>query len=125
MYERRSRPKRRNSGGFSLLEILVAVTILSVGILGVLAGFSVSTRAAARAYRNDQAAVIAQGKLDEVLVLPASELEPASGESGQFHWALEFEAKPLGLVRATVVVGWLEQGRPETYRLSQLFLPQE
>jgi len=125
MYGKPKNPKPSSEAAFSLLEVLVAVTILSVGVLGVLTGFSLSTRASARAYRTDQAAAIARCQLEQALALPTRELEPGTGTSSRFHWTLDVEGKPHGLVRATVTVKWLERGQTESYRLSQVFVPRE
>jgi general secretion pathway protein I len=78
----RRRPVRRGSRGFTLLEVLVALAILSVGIASVLRLMASSARAATRAQGMTQALFVAEELMEELSTLNESELQARSGESG-------------------------------------------
>jgi general secretion pathway protein I len=54
--------------GFTLLEVLVATTIMAVAISGVLSALSASMRNGSRLTEYDRAAMLARRKMDELLV---------------------------------------------------------
>ena len=60
-----SPPSRRR--GFTLLEVLVATTIMAIAVSGLLANLSTSMRAAARLNDYDRATLLARQKMDELL----------------------------------------------------------
>lgn len=58
----------RGQRGFTLLEVLVATTILGLTVAGVMSGLASATRNAARVTQYDRAAMLARQKMDELLV---------------------------------------------------------
>ena len=56
--------KRR---GFSLLEVLVATTIMGIAVVGLLSTMSTSVRTASRVEDADRASLVARSKLDLLL----------------------------------------------------------
>jgi len=62
--------KRRqtNSGGFTLLEVLVATVIMGVAVAGLIAGLSQSVKNAARLKDYDRAAMLARTKMNDLVV---------------------------------------------------------
>ena len=54
--------------GFTLLEMLVATTIMGVAVVGLLANLSTSMRTAARLTEYDRATVLAREKMEELLI---------------------------------------------------------
>jgi len=59
---------RRSGAGFTLLEVLVAATIMAIAVSGLLANLSTSMRVAARLGDYDRATLLARQKMDELLV---------------------------------------------------------
>ncbi|MGH9721529.1 MAG: type IV pilus modification PilV family protein [Bryobacteraceae bacterium] len=59
--------KRR---GFSLLELLVATTIMGVAVVGLISTLSGSVRSAQRIVEYDRAVLIARSKMDALLLDP-------------------------------------------------------
>jgi prepilin-type N-terminal cleavage/methylation domain-containing protein len=117
------RARRGSRLAFTLLEVLVATSILAVGIVGVLAVFSLSIRAASTAEQLDTAVRLATNRLELAVAVPAGGIRPDSGSAGRFKWTVTYTDKPHRLVLATVQVTWTDGGQPQTYQLSQLFMP--
>jgi type II secretory pathway component PulJ len=120
-----SRRIRGIRGGYTLLEAVVAMTVLAAGIVEVVAGFSVCRRAASRCRRLDQVVSIARKELDRAVLAPPEQRVPRQGRDGQFRWVLAYTERPHGLLTASVEVSWMEVGEPQSYRLSRVFMPQE
>jgi general secretion pathway protein I len=83
-----------NRRGFTLLEILVATTIMGIAVVGLLSSLSTSMRNAAHVTDADRAAQIARNKMEE-LVSDAN---------------LPFQANLSGTIDATT--GWTAQIAP-------------
>ncbi len=115
----------RGRTGFTLIEVLVALTVFAVGVLGASAAFSVSMRAATSAGRLDQAVSLAREQLALAVAVSQDHLDPREATTDLFRWRVNYEAKPEGLVAATVVVEWLDAGVPREYVLAELFTPAE
>ncbi len=71
-----------SSRGFTLLEMLVATTVMAVAIVGLLTGLSTTTRNAARLRDYDRAVQLGRERMNELMVDPAV---PHNGQlSGMF-----------------------------------------
>jgi len=65
--------KRQSSAGFSLLEVLIALVILSVGLLGIAALISTALKSNGSAYMRTQATALAYNIIDRMRAnLPAA-----------------------------------------------------
>lgn len=111
--------------GFTLAEVIVALTIFAVGIVGVLASFSQSMRVGSRAARLDEAIEIAESRLELVTAAVEGTPESSTGSCGRYAWRATFAEKPHGLIQASVEVRWWERGIMEKFVLSQCFLPHQ
>ncbi len=107
------------------MEVVVAVTILSVGIAGVMGVFSVCVRAETRAARLDAAVAIAREKLELTTATNIENLASDKGVVDSFSWSVGLAELQLGLMRASVEVRWTDMGRPRTFAMSQVFLPRQ
>lgn len=58
----------RDQRGFTLLEVLVATTLMAIAISGILSALSSTMRNAARLTDYDRSAMLARRKMDELLV---------------------------------------------------------
>ena len=56
--------KQRNEGGFTILEIMIAVVVLMVGVLGLVMTAALTTRMMGRANRAQQAAAYASKRME-------------------------------------------------------------
>lgn len=106
-----------------MIEVLVALTILAVGILGVMAAFSLGTRTSSHNVRLAEAVAIAQRELELAVIVPTDSLTSSKGASEPYTWTVNYAQKMHGLVFASVAVCWTERGQGQVFRLSRIFLP--
>ena len=59
-----------NRRGFTLLEMLVATSVMAIAVVGLLSALSSSLRNAGRLTDHDRAALVARRKMDELLLQP-------------------------------------------------------
>ncbi len=103
--------RRAARAGFTLLEVLVATTIMAIAVGTLLAAMSNSLRNAARLLDSDRAAVLARRTMDELLAAPPlpydrtlqGQYQESGMPSGWRAKAEPFEVVPGGPAdRATV-----------------------
>ena len=63
---------RKNQSGFTLIEIIITLVVLSIAAVGVLSVFSVGIKGSADPLILNQAIGLAQGKMDEAIALKKS-----------------------------------------------------
>jgi general secretion pathway protein I len=125
--------------GFTLLEVLVATTIMGIAVVGLLSSMSTSMRTAVRVTDADRAAEIARNKMEELLVdanLPfqaslQGTFDDASGwtaQIGPFEGPPQFGPGAIILQRIALVV-WFKSGDNirqfplEAYRMAEVPRP--
>ena len=92
----------RGAGGFTLIEVLVALTVLSLSLAIIYAVFSASIRGNRLAEEYEQATLIAESKLNAMgIAEPIQEGSTSGSWNDQFRWN-------------AVVAPYHEQGRDET-----------
>lgn len=98
------RPGKGNRG-FTLLEVVVALTIVGLGVVTVMEVFSLGLRLAAKSSEISQARLYGQTVMDEVIVYggPQSGRDEGSFSSGH-RWKLE--VKTLGEPAASLANPW-------------------
>jgi general secretion pathway protein I len=83
-----------NRRGFTLLEVLVATTIMAVAVVGLVSMLSNTVRNAGRLTEYDRATILAKRKLDELLIdRQIPRFTPVQGE-----WPAE--------ATGSIAVGW-------------------
>lgn len=110
-------------GGFTLVEVLVAMTVLSVGILGLLGALLLSSNVSARSEHLENAVDLANSKLQQAICVKVDQLQPEQGNQDRYNYTLSMEDRPGGLMAAKMTVQWLEGGSIQKYTLSRVFLP--
>lgn len=60
--------KRSRGHGFSLVEVIIAIVIVAISVLGVMSVFVVTTQHSADPMARQQAQLIAEAYLDEILI---------------------------------------------------------
>lgn len=74
--------RRRTQSGFTLLELLVALTIMAIAVGALLSALTTSVRNASKLTESDRAAILAKRTMDHLLVDPNIPLGRPIG--GQF-----------------------------------------
>lgn len=75
------RPRRdRAQGGFSLIEILIAMTVTLIGLAGLMSLYTTAVTANARSTSTINASVVAQQTMEELRSMPV--LAPSTGYDG-------------------------------------------
>ena len=83
-------PNRKNSGGFTLLELLLAFVVFALSFATVLEILSGSMRNTVRARHYTEAALTAQSVMGQVgLEIPLEAGLISNGEAGDYRWQLE------------------------------------
>lgn len=80
------------SGGFSLLEVLIALVILSVGLLGIAAMLSTTLKSNDSAYMRSQATILAYNIIDRMRA------NPIGATNGDYNIAMGTPAPGSGTV---------------------------
>ena len=88
---------RRSREGFTLLEVIVALTILAAGLLGLLELLSGSLRLSGGARDVTSASVYASQRLEEALLAPRPSGGVETGLFGErYRWTMETNFRPTG-----------------------------
>lgn len=130
--------RRATQRGFTLLEILVATTIMGVAVVGLLSSLSTSMRNATHVTDADRIAQVARNKMEELVVDPnlpfqgnlEGAFDNASGWSAQISVFEAPQTQPGALVlqRIALEVWWksggnLRQYPLESYRIAEVPRP--
>lgn len=120
--------------GFTLLEVMIAVSIAALGIVSLLELFGGSMRLARASAEQTQAMVIAESVMEGVLWKPELPEGADAADAGPYHWAVNVEQvdpelgsteeEPLKdvsdsyeLYEITVQVTWGNSDAPKTITL--------
>lgn len=121
--------KSKAEKGFTLLELIVAIAILSFGLVGVLQAISAALAASRLAEDYSTAAILAEQKMAELSV-SVEDLEAGedSGDFGElfprFAWSCRVEDSGVeGLLQATVVVSWRSGQRERSFTAETCLAP--
>lgn len=95
----------RTQGGFTIVEVLIAIVILSAGILALASSGALITRMIAQGQRYSQAAELANKRFETLRSSSCSALASSgSATSGQFREAWTVTTVGSGGRRFTVVI---------------------
>lgn len=104
MREQQPSPPTRSGGnaGFTMIEVLVAFTVLATLTLAVQRGLSTSIEATAKSEARLGAELVARTLITAPLGNSPSGLEPQSGSIDGFQWRLRFEKVELPVAAVNV-----------------------
>lgn len=125
----------KRSGGFTLLELLLAFVVFALSFATVLEILSGSLRNTVRARHFTEAALTAQSVMDQVgLEIPLADGTNSAGESGDYRWQIEIypyegesgefnnieleDLTGIALLRVDLEVSWGEPPREQSNRFS-------
>ena len=127
---RRLTTRAEHEAGFTLVEVIVALAILSVGLSVLLGSISSGLQQTANAERMAEAGSLAQSLMDEVgTELPIKSEERDGQFPNGYRWHLkmhqygnvkEREEWPVGLYMISTEVEWEEGARRRSYGLTTL-----
>lgn len=111
-----TRRRWRRRAGFTLVEIMVALAITALGLTAITAMFATGAHGTSYARHATEAAVLAEDRLEQMLVTPSAQLGSGSDQidghgrpvtDGGFDrsWTVTWEGD---LARISVRVGWRE-----------------
>lgn len=95
----------KNEKGFTIIEVIIAVIVLSVGLLGLASTSALVTRMIAQGHRYTEIAAMGQGKLEELRVVDCTSMTSGSETQGKYviTWTNSSIADGYGmLIEATV-----------------------
>lgn len=109
----------QSADGFSLLEILVALSIFTFAVLGLAVGTVTITRTNNNSHLNATAINLAQAKLEELRAMkntafaalsctPCTDTHSAAGMTFNRSWTILANNPATGMNRIDVTVGWTD-----------------
>ena len=120
---------KTSCGGFTLLEVMVAVAILAIALIAILKANVQSLDALAEVRQKTAASMLAASKLAEVEAVGAENWTEFQGDFGDeypgFSWQVESAATELeGIVRVIVIVRMTGTVSGEATRIEELLYAQ-
>lgn len=106
------------NSGYSLIEVVVAMALFAIAILGLSAGVALVARSSLLSENLTRATILAQDKLEELTtpyaVRTGGSDEPQPGFTRD--WSITLDDPATGVARVAVTVSW-ESGEPQTISL--------
>lgn len=122
--------KIKNCRGFAIIEILIAITILSIVMLGIISGVSAGIVAISGNKNSTKAMIIAKNKLNEFLLVRKRGTD-IQEEAVKEYPGYNFSRKitryehpmfgPLDAKRVEIIVFWEERGMKKNYSISYIY----
>ena len=102
----RLRARLIQSAGFSLIEIMVVMLILSVGVIPIAVVQHQARREVSEADRHTDAIVLAEGQLERLKAMGFGNVVPDSGVVNNITWTSRVNNVSFGLDRIDVIATW-------------------
>lgn len=108
----------RNARGFSIVELLVAITIIAIGVLAVAGLMPLARRSTIQSGDVTRAIEYAQQKMEELKNLEYDEVTSGSDSTGIFRrsWIVDEDIPMEDMKRITTKVTWIT-GSQDTVEL--------
>jgi prepilin-type N-terminal cleavage/methylation domain-containing protein len=104
--------------GYSLIEILVALSLFSIASLGISVGVATVVRTGKLSEKVTQATILAQDKLEELCSQAGSLTAGADSPPGFTRaWAVTADSPEAGVLQVDVTVSW-HDSTPHTITLT-------
>lgn len=114
---------RRRGGGFTLVEVIVALVVAVAAMTIVSQGFTSGAQASTSARFSTRAALLARRVITD---LETGERAPGQSASGSFEdepdfrWELRSDQAEQGLYRMELTIRWDERGHERVYTVVRL-----
>jgi type IV pilus assembly protein PilV len=121
--EETSRTKRSGSAGFSLVELMIAITLLGVGVLSLAGLFPIAMQRVSGGDLESRATFHAQSKIEELKRTSWANLVAAAASDTvevayARDWIIEVDTPVVGMKQVQVTVSWSDKNGPRTVSLS-------
>jgi type IV pilus modification protein PilV len=114
--------KKSNQRGFSLIEILIAITVFAIGILAV--GKMQITAIKGNSFANDltEATTLAQDRMEKLIGLPYTDIEDTNATNGRYNisWNITTDHPIDNTKTIRVNVGWTDRGAPKEVSITSM-----
>lgn len=126
---RQPKSLRRSLRGFTLIEVLVTMSLMAVVLPVAMRGISIALNSAGAARHRVEAATLGQAKLNEIVALANIQQDYSQlGGSGDFGEAYQSytwqmvtsDDANLGVTNVTMTVSWIERGGRASLDLSTM-----
>jgi type II secretion system protein I len=113
---------KRLTVSFTLIEVIVAVTVFGTAMVAVFGVLSVCSNASHHARMLTHAVLLAQSQLAELRLLDKPSFQITEGSKDLYKWQTQVVKTPNDedLAAVKVVVTWNEQQREQRYELLSL-----
>ena len=104
-----------------MVEIVVALTLLSITVIAVFGALRMCARAAYHSRMLTKSVMLAESLLTETKMSGNTVFETTQGQDGSYYWKIQVAPTLVESLGAVVVqVQWQEQQRPQQYELFSL-----
>jgi type IV pilus modification protein PilV len=102
----------KKQDGFTLIEILIAIAILSFGILAIASMQSSSLRSTQHSYNVTEGTTLAQDRIEELMTLPYNAVVNGTAVNGNYTigWTVATGVPVTNTKTVTVTVSWTAAG---------------
>ena len=102
--------EKRGKAGYSLVEVLVAITIFSLSAPGIATGIAMAVRAGQVSENFTLATILAQDKLEELRSQEGFRSSGSDAPRPEFarEWFITSDSPETGVVRIEVAVSWTD-----------------
>lgn len=108
-------------GGFTLVEVIVAMALLSISLMATFAVLHRCANAAHHAHCLSEAALMAERLMNEVRLGDRAQYHQLSGQESHYTWQVQVAPTPLDNLGAVcITIEWLEQNRAQQFELLSL-----
>ena len=120
------KPRRR---GMSLLEALATLVLVAVLVPAVMQGVTVSLRAAQQARQHQEASLLAESRLNEIIAARDATGYTGSGsfspEFPEYRWEAQSAPGDFGMTEVWITVTWQQRGQERSLTLTTfVYLPE-
>jgi type IV pilus assembly protein PilV len=117
-----SKTRLKGSAGFSLIEVLISLSVFTIGILAVASLVISSINENALARRVTEATALAEDRLESMLALPYENIETGESIEGAYtvSWNVAEDIIVAQTKSITVIVTWQYRGNDRNVTIQHL-----
>jgi Tfp pilus assembly protein PilV len=111
---------RRTERGFTMVEVMIAILLTAIAVIGIMALFMTETRASSYSRHSTEATALAADKLEKLRTMAApaagaeTDLDPQGAAGGIFGRTWSVDTSNPSFTDISVDVSWDENGDART-----------